>query len=88
MLKNNQEDPSPIDNQDSFLKDILQRFPILSIDDRYADYYVYVAVILQMNKPFSLYTLNEPICPSKKEEILLNLCNQNEVDFLHPFRAH
>lgn len=64
MLKNNQEDPTPIDNQESFIKDILKRFPILSIDDRYADYYVYVEVILQISKPFSLFTLNEPIAPS------------------------
>ena len=88
MLKNNQEDPSPIDNQDNFLKDILQRFPILFIDDSYTDHYVFVAVILQMNKPFNLFTLNEPICPSIKDEILLSLCNQYDVDFLHPFRAH
>lgn len=32
MLKNNQEEPNPIENQNNFIKELNKHFPILSLD--------------------------------------------------------
>lgn len=87
MLKSNQEEPTPVDGQETLLKELEKRYPAISMDDRHADYYVYIVTILQLSKPFSLFTINEPLCPSLKEEVLLNLCNNNYAEYFHPYRA-
>lgn len=61
---------------------------MLIIDEKHADYYVYLAMLLQLSKPNSVFTLNEPICTSQKEEILFDLCSQFEITYFHPFRGH
>ena len=70
------------------MKDLAKKYPVLMLDDDYEDYYTFIIMILQLSKPFHLFTLNETLCPSQKEEILLYLCQQNEVEYLHPYRKH
>lgn len=88
MLTNSQQEPSPIDSQDTFLRDLLARHPFLSLDPQHPDYYVFVALILQLSKPFSLFTINEPLCASLKEQVLFALAAANHAEYLRPFRAH
>lgn len=70
------------------MKDLCKKYPILILDDYCDDYYTFVIMILQQSKPLHLFTLNETLCPSQKEEILLYVCQQNEVEYLHPYRKH
>ena len=77
MLKNNQQQPFPIDNQDIFVKQLTKRFPSISIDVYYIDYYVYIAMLIQLNNSFNLFTINQPMCPTHKEEIMFSICIQN-----------
>jgi hypothetical protein len=43
---------------------------------------------MQLSKAMNLFTINEPLCPSSKLEILEVLCRQSEIDLIHPYRAH
>ena len=60
----------------------------IEIDTTYMDYYTYLIILLQYNINWNLFTINEPLCPAFKEEILYNLCEKLGIEFIHPFKNH
>lgn len=88
MLKNIQAEPEPICNSSTMLATLEFGFSFVKQDTSFEDYYIYFVMKMQLSKSINLFTINEPICPSSKLDILEILCRQNNVDLIHPFRAH